>query len=219
MPTLDYQNRDDSNRETGVLRKLFGPSKEEIWRQLAEEVNGQFIDGRWFGPTARVEANCGQWTVTLDTFTVSNGKSSTTYTRMRAPYVNRDGFRFNIYRAGIFTGIGKFFGMQDVEIGDPYFDEPFVIQGNSERKLRELLANERIKEFFHAQPHIRLSVKDDEGWFGAHFPDGVDELYFVVTGVLKDFERLHSLFYLFAEVLEHLCRIGSAYEDAPNVRL
>ena len=52
------------------------------------------------------------------TYTVSTGKTTIVFTRMRAPYVNPNSFRFTIYRKGFFSGIGKFFGMQDIEIGD-----------------------------------------------------------------------------------------------------
>ncbi|HEV3003315.1 MAG TPA: hypothetical protein VGX78_02595, partial [Pirellulales bacterium] len=62
-------------------------------------------------------------------------------------------------------------------------------------------------------------VRDDEGWFKARFPAGVDELYFGVGGVVKDAERLKSLYELFAEVLNHLCHIGSAYENDPGIAL
>jgi len=48
---------------------------------------------------------------------------------------------------------------------------------------------------------VQFTVKDDEGWFSTAFPKGVDELYFSVVGVIKDVERLKSLYYLFAEVL------------------
>ena len=43
-------------------------------------------------------------------------------------------------------------------------------------------------------------------------PEGVDELYFQVSGVIKDLDRLKELFTLFTETLDQLCRIGSAYE-------
>jgi hypothetical protein len=70
-----------------------------------------------------------------------------------------------------------------------------------------------------AQPRIRVQVKDDEGWFGTRFPDGVDELYFVAVGVIKDLELLRGLFDLFAALLHQLCNIGSAYENDPGVTL
>ena len=36
-----------------------------------------------------------------------------------------------------------------------------------------------------AQPKLRLQVKYDEGWFGAHFPRGVDGLHFQVHDIIK----------------------------------
>ncbi len=200
------------------MRRMFGPSKKEVWRQLSHEIDGRFVEGR-FLKTDKVHAEHGEWTVTLDSYAVSTGKTTIVFTRMRAPYVNPDGFRFTIYRKGIFSGIGKFMGMQDVEIGDPAFDEDFIIKGNDESKLRALFANPKIRELMARQKDIQLSVKDDEGWFGPTFPDGVDELHFQVVGIIKDIERLKLLFELFSETLDHLCRIGAAYETQPDLHL
>ncbi len=199
----------------GVLRRMFGPSKKEIWGKLSKEINGEYVDGGvWKGD--KVVARTGEWIVTLDTYTVSNGKTSTTYTRIRAPFINKDGFKFTIYRKSIFSGIGKLFGMQDIEIGIPTFDNAFIIKGNNKLKVMQLLSDTRIRELMEAQPALYVSVKDDEGWFGAEFPKGVDELYFQAIGVIKDPERLKNLFDIFSEVLNQLCRIGSAYENDPN---
>ncbi|MHC5036062.1 MAG: DUF3137 domain-containing protein [Planctomycetota bacterium] len=161
----------------------------------------------------------GEWILTLDTYTVSTGQSSVTYTRMRAPYVNADGFRFKVYREGFFSKVGKLFGMQDVVVGFPEFDRDFVIQGNDWHRLRQLFAHPRIRELIQAQPHICFEVKDDEGWFGKKFPGDVDQLVFHVSGVIKDIQRLKLLFSLFAHTLNHLCHLGSAYEDDPEIRL
>jgi hypothetical protein len=196
----------------------FGPSKAEVWQQVCREIGAEFVvGGFWKGSKAR--AHVGPWTITLDTFTVSNGESSQTFTRVRAPYVNPDGFRFTIYRKGFFSELGKLLGMQDIEVGDPEFDEAFIIQGNDEFKVRDLFADAGLRSLALAQPRLRLSVKDDEGWFRAQFPEGVDELYFQAGGVIRDVERLKGLFDLFAEVLERLCRIGSASRDDPGVTL
>ena len=202
----------------GVLRNWFGPGKDEVWGQLARELRADFVDGGfWRG--SKVQASVKEWSVTLDTYTVSTGKSHITYTRMRAPYVNKDGFRFRIFRKGFFSELGKLFGMQDVEVGHPWFDEEFIIQGSHVDKLRLLFADQSIRQLIEAQPAIRLEVKDDEGWFGAHFPAGVDELHFQVVGIIKDIERLKSLYELFAKTLDRLCEIGSAYGNDPQIEL
>jgi len=200
----------------GILRELFGPSREEVWRQLCREMQADYVKGGfWKGD--KVRAQFKEWTITLDTYTVGDGESSTTYTRLRAPYVNADGFRFTIYRKSIFTAVGKYFGMQDIEIGEPFFDEEFVIQGNDTAKVIQFFRNPRIRELIQGQPSIHLTVRDDEGWFGATFPAGVDELRFEVVGVIKDVERLKALYELFAEALNQLCHMGSAYKDDPNL--
>jgi hypothetical protein len=136
---------------------------------------------------------------------------------MRAPYVNPDGFRFTVYRKGAFSGLGKLLGMQDVEVGDAEFDEAFIIQGSDEARVRTLLADPKLRALIAAQPKIRLTVKDSEGWFGPSFPEGVDELHLQAVGVIKDVERLKALFDLFAAVLDRLCRTGSGRNEGPGV--
>ncbi len=196
----------------------FGPSKDEVWRQLSQEIGAEFVEGGcWKG--TKVLAHVGPWTVTLDTYTESTGESSVIYTRMRAPYVNPEGFRFTIYRKNFFSDLGKLLGMQDIEVGEPEFDEAFIIKGNDESRVVSLFSDSKIRQMIQAQPKIRLEVKDSEGWFGPKFPDDVDELQFRLIGVIKDLERLKSLFDLFAAVLDQLCRIGSAYKQEPGVDL
>jgi hypothetical protein len=142
-----------------------------------------------------------------------------TYTRLRAPFVNTDGFRFTIYRKSIFSGIGKFLGMQDIEIGDRFFDEDFIIQSSNRIKVQTLLTNPRLKELIQAQPAIRFEVADDAGFFGKKFPQGVDMLSFSALGVMKDVEKLKGVFELFSETLNSLCGMGSAYRQEPDVKL
>ena len=146
-------------------------------------------------------------------------RAAVTYTRMRAPYVNPDGFRFTIYRKGFFSNLGEFLGIQDIEVGDPEFDEVFIIKGNDESKVVNLFADKNVRRVIQAQPKIYLQVKDSEGWFGPKFPENVDELHFQVVGVVKDIARLKALFDLFAVVLDQLCRIGSAYKEESGVEL
>jgi len=196
----------------------FGPSKDEVWRQLSQEIGAEFLEGGfWKGN--KVQAHVDPWTVTLDTYTESSDESSTTYTRMRAPYMNPAGFRFTIYRKGFFSHLGKLLGMQDIEVGELEFDDAFVIQGNDEDRVRSLFADPKIRQMIQDQPKLRLTVKDSEGWFGPRFPEDVDELHFQVTGVLTDVERLKALFDLFATVLDQLWRLGLATKQEPGVEL
>jgi len=200
----------------GLLRQVFGLSREEIWSQLSREIGADYEEGGFF-KNGKVVLSHRQWEITLDTHAVHTGKSTIVYTRMRAPYVNRDGFRFKIYRRNIFSGIGKLFSVEDVEVGDAFFDDEFIVQGEPEHLVRSLLTNGMIRQLIQNQKDIHFEIKDDEGWFSEKFPEGVDELYFEVVGIIKDKDRLKNLFDLFSLVLDELCRLGSAYETDPGV--
>lgn len=203
----------------GFFEGVLGPSREEVWKQLCARIGADFVDGGfWKGD--KVQTHFKNWTITLDTYTVSTGHAHETFTRIRAPFVSRDELRFRIYRKTAFSDMGKMLGMQDIEVGhSAQFDDDFIIQGNDDLKIRSLFASPEIRRLIDEQPKIRLELRDDEGFFSNHFPEGVDALYFQVPGVIKDVDRLKELFDLFAEVLEELNRIGSATEENPGVTL
>jgi hypothetical protein len=202
----------------GLMRRLLGAGRREMWQKLADGIGGQFVDGGlWRGDKVLVEH--GPWTITLDTFSETSKDSSITYTRLRAPYVSADGFRFTIYRRSFLSPVAKLLGMQDIEIGDEAFDEAFIVKSNSETRVRRLLANRHLRQLIAAQPSIYMCVKDDEGWFGTRFAEGVDELYFHTHGIIKEPDRLKGLYELFAETLDELLAQRLARDDDPGVKL
>jgi hypothetical protein len=216
MAELNYQNPTDARREiAGDWRlRLFGPSRDQVWQQLAREINARHEPRDWFKP-GRVVAGVGPWEITLDVLQQENHD----LTRLRAPFANPAGFRFRIYRATVFSDLGKMLGMQDIVIGDAAFDQAFIIQGNDDRYVRALLMDPQLRAMIAAQPKIMLEVKDDDGWFGTSFPAGTDELKFQCLGTIKDLDRLRSLFDLFAATLTRLCEIGTATGESPRVTL
>lgn len=197
---------------------IFGPTQKETWTKVSEDLDATFVKGRFF-KGSKVVAQEKKWTITLDTFAVHTGHATIPFTRMRAPFVGKDGFRFKISRRGVLSQLANLFRKKIVTAGIPDFDKKFVIQSNDEYKLRKLFAHEAIRELVDGHKDIHLEIKDDEGWTGPKFPSDVDELYFQASGIIKDNERLKSMFRLFAETLNQLVEIGSAYERTPDVRL
>ena len=196
----------------------FGRGTKAAWHQLSEEIGAELVRGGfWKGDKVRHQV--GPWSIVLDTYTESSGENHTTYTRMRAAFLAPVGFRFTIYRKGPFSGLGKMLGMQDIEIGDPEFDEAFIIQSNDEGGIRELLSDPTLRRFIQAQPRIQLAIKDNEGWPGTKFPEDVDELQFLAHGFIKDVKQLKALFELFTVTLEQLCRIRAATKGDAGVSL
>jgi hypothetical protein len=193
-------------------------SRDELWREVSREVGGEFVGGGFCkGP--KVRARVEPWTITLDSYTDTSSESHQQYTRLRAPYVRREGFLFTIYRKGVFTELGKRLGMQDIEVGAADFDDAFVIQGSDAIRIQKLFGDRDVRRLVLAQPKIRLEVKKQRGWPRPKVPDDVDVLQCMVPGVVKDAVRLKGLFDLFATVLEQLCKIGSAERREPGVTL
>ncbi|MGC9327112.1 MAG: DUF3137 domain-containing protein [Candidatus Hinthialibacter sp.] len=199
-------------------KSIFRTSQDEVWEQLSREVQGRFIEGET-SKGGQVKAKVGEWTVTLDLYRVDTHHDRIIYTRMRAPFVNTCGFRFLVYRQTYFTAIEKFFGLQDIDTGHPDFDNNYVIQGNDEEKVKQLFSNAKIREIIRSLPVFYGQVRDDDGWFHEEFPEGVDELYCLVEGEITDMKKLKDMFELFAELLNMLCHIGSAYEKDPNIEI
>ena len=202
-----------------ALDELFGSPREEVWKQLCAEMRADFIDGGfWKGDKVELRVD-DAWLITLDVFSVVRGKRRKKYTRLRVPFVSLDDFRFLVYRKGLFTDLGKMLGTQDVEVGDPGFDEEFVIQGNNVAKLKALFARESIQQLLQYQPEVRFEVRDNLGRFWEALPASVDVLYFQVEGVMTDLNLLKGLFYLFMATLQELYRMGTVSKMDPGVKL
>jgi hypothetical protein len=211
------------------LTSLLGPAKglskekeekEVAWRHFCSDIGGEFVRREpW--QSDMVVAKVKQWVITLDTCTVPRGEFDVgeTYTRVMAPYVNADEFRFTIYRKGLFSRLWKLLGMQDIEIGCPDFDRDFIIKGNDESKVRILCANPRIRRLIECQQSFRFQIKSGKGWFSSGLPERVDALWFEADGVITDMHRLGSIYELFVETLDHLACTGPASEEEPQRRL
>jgi hypothetical protein len=199
------------------LRKAgFHAHQEEVWKRIAEEFGGDFIKkGTW--QTEKVRVQVDQWTVTLDIRTVPGFKSEQHFTRLRAPFVNPEGVRFEIYGKDLLADIYELFGMQDIETGFPEIDESYVVQATDPDKIRRLLANEKIRRLIREQPdfHLRLAAAEED--YPEQLAEGVDELQFQVPELIEDHDRLYALYQLFAEMLHTLTHLGSAYEDDPRM--
>lgn len=197
------------------FHQLFRVSQREIWQDLAAKIDADFIPG--IRPQSKdvIQAYHENWTIIIDTYQIPKGP---TMTRIRAPYLNRDSFSFRILRENASTALGKKFGLQDILIGHPDFDRHFVVQGNDEVKLRQMFDNDLIRNMMHFQPQMSLKVILDDSWATDEFGEGVSELVFEVPAIIKNMDLLHALYDLFAEILNHLCHIGSAYENDPFLK-
>lgn len=202
-----------------VAQVVESHKKSRILEQFCAEVHG----ARLVGGKAQVEHRHWLITVRLETErenTILNdgeGVSTPTtttgeFTRVTASYFPSDDFQFRIYPKRHFSRLGGGFGMKDLNLGDPSFDRIFVVQGNDEAKLHELVGNPAIRELMRREPNVSVTRKVDNHWFFRMRPDGMDELYLEVDERIEDVDRLKALTLLAGEFLDELVSIGSASE-------
>ena len=77
--------------------------------------------------------------VHADTHIVGHGKSATLFTRVRCGWALGRGPALNVRETHLFHGIGKAFGMQDLVLGEPEFDEAYVVSGPDPVTVRRLV--------------------------------------------------------------------------------
>jgi hypothetical protein len=179
--------------------------RDEIWGQLAKEIGAQFNRDGPFVCLAMEE-----WLITLGEYQDRTDQDAPPSVCMRAPYQDKNGFRFAISRKNMFSEIGKLFGMQDVKIGDAVFDDEFIIKSNDEEKVRGFFGSPRLRQLVQAQPYVLFEIRERERpGIETLFGGSNVELYTPVP-YDKDVAILKSTFEMFGEALRQLRRIGSA---------
>jgi hypothetical protein len=195
-------------------------SQEELLKQLANELDGAFVEGH-YGNSDTIEVNFNGYKIIFDpyfSYTVISGLAmSQGFTRVRVRFNQKDNFNFIIHRKGFFSAVRKLFGAHDILIGDDEFDKSFTIKSNNENRIRLLLSNNSIKEIISSQDNIRLEIFDKIGPFSENVPDGISELYFIHDGSITDIEKLKSLKTLFIEILTDLSKLSDITPDNSNV--
>lgn len=196
------------------LKSIFGQTVDEVWEKLCKQINGEIVDrGMWKDKRIEVKYKC--WTIILDCYTIMAGETPMTYTRIRAPFINLDDFRFKIYNKNILNSIGK----EEIKTENEDFDNNYIIKTTNVEKMNIILSKEKIFNIILKQKEINLEIRDDEGKFGVEFPKNVDEIYFHTLGIIKDGERLKDLYHLFCELLDSLCEIGSSHEEKISLEI
>lgn len=116
-----------------LLARVHYANRLSTLRQVATIWEGHVFDGGWFDH-AHAELKIGGATGRLQYST--KGKRIVTELTIHFPDPR---LRLEIFPQTIVERLKKFMGMQDLEIGDPRFDELFIVQGNDANLIREYL--------------------------------------------------------------------------------
>ncbi|MDY6931923.1 MAG: DUF3137 domain-containing protein [Halobacteriota archaeon] len=152
----------------------------EAWKVFADSLSLDFDPGTTF-KTPKVEGTYEGHNVILDTYTVSTGQVTVLYTRLKVDVTNIKDLSLRIYHEGFLSRIGKRLGMQDIETKNLEFDETYVVKGNDELEVLNVLDSS-------VQSKI-LSLREP-GKFNMTLKDG--SLIYEESEIITDIELLRS---------------------------
>ena len=204
-------------------RRKKKPSKEEAWGQLATSLGGQIQTDRK-GKPQQISFADGDWEIVLDTYTVSTGQSSATYTRVRALMngqgdPGREEFELSVTRRNPFHGLARLFGIREVSIGYGRFDHTFFVRSNEPNHARSILRGTNIGHLLLANPSVKLEVKRPGKRIRKAAGEGTREIHLQTGGVVKDPRLLQDMLRLCSDLLQELLRLGVVREAPVSASL
>jgi hypothetical protein len=180
-----------------ATKQISGSTTDDIWQQVSADLSGQEIydyhvflvqDGR------KVE-------LVIDIDLGGGFEGGYEFTSFQAPVASEYDFRFALHHQGLIDTAGKFFGMEDVVIGYPEFDEALIIKTNDRERTRRIFSDVNVREIFqslrlftlHLKHHHVAGPKEKESFLELTIEEGVidpkvlrnlyDAFYKVLRGV------------------------------------
>ncbi|MBW2275925.1 MAG: hypothetical protein JRF63_00450 [Deltaproteobacteria bacterium] len=131
-----------------IIRHLVKKTKRRVaeWSLAAQSLGLDYTSAGMPFQTGSIHGECqGVW-ISVALHSERSGKSSTTYTRYVTQYPERLPLELRLTRQGFFHDVASFFGVQDIEVGDPDFDALVIIKGDDKVAVREFLTTELRQE-------------------------------------------------------------------------
>lgn len=129
-------------------------------------------------------------------------ESGSALTQLSAVLSHKNTFKFAIHDKSFIDQVGKFFGMEDVEIGYPSLDKHLIIKTDDKTKVRHAFADADIRkvfstlESFDCGIHVHTNENDKQH---AYLELNIDE------GIIKPAElrKIYHAFYKLLMNIEH----------------
>jgi hypothetical protein len=196
---------------------LLGKSKKEAWSEFAENMGAETVDEGAFKGGLKVRLPYKNWEIVMDNYTVSTGKSSTTYTRVRAIYVADAEFDFKIFKKTAFTKMAKALGRQYAYTGNDAFDEKLAIRSLDESKVKKIFEGQKLKDMLMALKRVYFYTKKTKGRKETKYVEGEKEIYYQTLGIIKDEDILTLIFGIMVNMLDAFLENGIAKDEAPQI--
>lgn len=184
-----------------IFSTNLGNDNGRSWQNFAKEVKGNYSTP--YGEDM-VDFYIKNYKVVFDNHThhivLDTGTSEREYSRGIVEFVSPDNLKMRILPQDLIETIGKFFGAQDITIGNKAFDRKFMIKGNNESQIKFLLDG-IIRDFLLRQKIVRFEITDGEGIFDEKPKEGHYMIYYLSETKINDEDQLRELYNFFDELI------------------
>lgn len=118
----------------------------ENWAAFAQHHGLTYSGGISATANPHIAGWYGRTHVTINTITRGSGKNRSTYTQFHAHVNTAMPQGLNLTREGLFNKVGKFFGGQDVQLGDQQLDDAFLIKAHDALGAMNLMRIPPVKQ-------------------------------------------------------------------------
>lgn len=174
---------------------ISGINEDEVWQQIEKDLtrNPDLLDYR-----AIIEQQKRKIFLEIDIDLGGGFESGYSTTTLHAPLQTEQDFRFAIHKEDFLDDIGKFFGMQDVEIGYPEFDKKLVIKTNDESRVKQVFSDRSVRELFKSLNDFTFGITKhtipDSNYKGAF-------LELIIEDGITDPDHLRKIYHAFFNTL------------------
>ena len=182
---------------------ISGEKEDEIWSQVRSDLANIAYP---FVYHANIRENDRIVSLTIEVDLGGGLESGFQYTSLTAPVPlqfttmtsrlnqNKD-FRFVLHDEDFIDKVGKFFGMEDVQIGYPEFDKKLIVKTNNSEKVKEIFADDQTRKLFETLGSFNMHI--------SHYDheDKHSILELTIDRDITNAEELHKIYNVFIHVL------------------
>ena len=189
-----------ASRLSRVLRGKY----HDVWKQFAADIGGEYREGvRSAHDEVHFTAHGREGVLEGDLMMVMVGKIFVPVltTRLVVLLPSVETHRFSLVPAGFGSAIARWFGAQDIAVGDETFDEAFVLKGVEPVFVQRLFADTKLRSRCdEAATFSYLQRRDDKVFWSDPTP-GMDPCELKAPGLVDDPQKLRRYYDLFVDVL------------------
>lgn len=203
--TAASRRRPDRGKKAKVDRRT-------AYREVAARLGGRMEQGKRAGKD-RVYFEHGPWWSRLDTYVVSTGTVTVTYTRVRAYVLGHRELRIRVRGRGFFDRLWAGLGFGSPPPVARELLERYVVKGKPEPRVPSYFAQSELVDALLAVPSLELHVKRASRRSRKRYGEQTGVVYCQTFGVVTDVDRLAAMVEVVRCALDALHRVGEANEE------